>query len=360
MIRVFYDSQIFLAQRRGGISRYFVELIRHFRENKELGIEPLLGISSSNNVHAQEDIGLPLRPGAHLKVKRGADLLAQSVLDNSRRDYDLRHFTFYSPGYAKFSGVTVSTLYDMIPELFGQSMRNPHMNKKKFMERSTGVLSISRTSLRDMESLYKFQAPFTAVTHLGVSGSFDEHFPPPQDIPSPYMLFVGQRFGYKRGRMALDALANLGSIRMNLVFVGPEPATRSELALIRHLGLERRVFFQEASDDALKRLYANATLLLFPNLYEGFGFPPVEACRSGTPVVAADNAINREISLEGVTYFEPDNLGDFVRAIEEVLITRPDQARRREYIESSLRFNWGQCAAETAEFYKMLAVNAGA
>jgi glycosyltransferase involved in cell wall biosynthesis len=58
--------------------------------------------------------------------------------------------------------------------------------------------------------------------------------------------------------------------------------------LIRELRIERHVHFViNPEDDQLKLLYLKAALLLFPSIYEGFGWPPLEAMTCGCPVVCS-------------------------------------------------------------------------
>lgn len=352
MIRVFYDSQIFLAQARGGISRYFVELIREFKNSPELGVIPMISLTSSNNLHASEAFGVRVRPGSGNKAKRGLDFFSQALVDRAKRDFDIRHFTFYSAAYGTFSGPSVSTLYDMIPELMGSNERNPHLQKRMFMEKSTGVASISQTSLRDMVSIYGYQPNISAITHLGVGEEFQLGLEALDSLPAKYLLFVGLRGGYKRGDLAIRALGALEDRDIQLVFVGPEPVSRSEADLIAGLNLTERVKFITPTADELPRVYANARALLFPNLYEGFGFPPIEAMRSGTPVVASENEINREISGKNIHYFPPDDLAALAATIHN-LLSKPGQKNDGAKLrESTSKYTWHQCALETAKLYR--------
>lgn len=352
MIRVFYDSQIFLAQTRGGISRYFVELIREFRNSPNLGIRPVISLASSNNYHALEELGLKMRPGSSVKVKRGFDFILQAPVDLAKRDYDIRHFTFYSAAYGNFRGPTVSTLYDMIPELVSPGERNPHLQKRKFMERSTAVASISQTSLRDMTALYGFRPSLTAITHLGVGDEFQIGLEALDSLPKNYVLFVGLRGGYKRGGLAIRALSMLQDQDIQLVFVGPEPVSHSEAELIASLDLTERIKFISPTAEELPRVYANARALVFPNLYEGFGFPPLEAMRSGIPVVASENDINREISGKNVHYFPPDDLAGLAATIQNLLAKSGHKIEGANLREATKNYTWHQCALETAALYR--------
>jgi len=353
MIRVFYDSQIFLAQTRGGISRYFVELVRQFRNRPELGIEPVINLTSSNNLHALEDLGISLRNTHKTKAQRSIDFASQAVGDRKFRDYDLRHFTFYSRLYSNFSGRTVTTLYDMIPEKIGYRWRNPHMSKRLFMQKSTGVLSISNTSLEDLHTTYGFTPDLVAVTHLGAGDEFAEGGAVvPIGLPDQYLLFVGRRDGYKRGAMALEALARMNFPEVCLLFVGPDAATSNELQLIARLGLEGRVFFRNASGAELPTIYSRASVLLYPNLYEGFGFPPIEARLSGVPVIGVDNAINREISGSQMLYFDENDVGAMASLANRVI--REGLAAPRQNADSVNSYTWEVCAERTADFYHVV------
>ena len=53
-MEVFYDSEMFLLQNNGGVSRYFSEIFTAYLNNQKLGIEPVLTFSRSNNQYLKE------------------------------------------------------------------------------------------------------------------------------------------------------------------------------------------------------------------------------------------------------------------------------------------------------------------
>lgn len=354
MIRVFYDSQIFLAQERGGISRYFVELIREFKLHPEYGIEPVLNIQKSHNLHLWELLQIPLKSPSSSKFSRAMDLLGQSISDARFSNYDIRHFTFYMPMFFHFKDPSVSTLYDMIPELYMKNGRNPHMSKRAYMKNSTGVVSISENSLVDLEKIYGDRPRMAKTVYLGADKAFQGDSEVPPWLPKKYFLYVGQRDGYKRGRLAIELLHELDNDELSLVFVGPTPMSSSEEKLVNELGLSGRVHFYNAPASHLPGIYKRALFLAYPNLYEGFGFPPIEAQMAGTQVIAVDNSINREISGDGIHYFEADNLQNFKEVSMQVLnrINSDTSTLRGTYIAS--KYSWAQCAMETADFYRQI------
>ena len=349
MIRVFYDSQIFLAQRRGGISRYFVELIRQFQENPDLGVTPVLNFESTPNLHLSSALQMPLRGVSSNRYSRALKFYTQAKSDLRFRNYDIRHFTFYSGAYANFQGPTVSTLYDMIPETVEMNGRNPHLKKKKYMENSTGVLSISNTSIGQMAEIYGFKPKLWEVSYLGVSESFHPYAVRLEKLPDKYFLFVGQRGGYKRAELAMRAFASLNADDVTLLFVGGESPSRAEIRIAKGLGIDQKVSYVHVTDHELPSYYAHAIALIYPNLHEGFGFPSVEAQKCGTPVVATDNEINREISGDKIVYFEADNSSDLGKQLSKFLENGGSQKTDPIVCND---YSWYTCARITADFYK--------
>jgi glycosyltransferase involved in cell wall biosynthesis len=83
----------------------------------------------------------------------------------------------------------------------------------------------------------------------------------------------------------------------NILLKMAGPAPPPELSdLVAKLGLKKHVeFVVDPDGDELAALYREARLFLFPSLYEGFGWPPLEAMSSGCPVVCSDAASLPEV-----------------------------------------------------------------
>jgi glycosyltransferase involved in cell wall biosynthesis len=108
----------------------------------------------------------------------------------------------------------------------------------------------------------------------------------------------------------------------------------------------------EVDELTLHRLHEEATMLLFPSLYEGFGIPPLEALVAGIPVVASDIEVHRE-TMGGITRLvSPTSVEAWADAIGAVLDGSADMphdvaARLRER-----SIAWDLCASATAASYQ--------
>lgn len=103
----------------------------------------------------------------------------------------------------------------------------------------------------------------------------------------------------------------------------------------------------------LAALYAGASAFAFPSLMEGFGLPPLEAMHAGTPVLASDIPVHREVLRDGVHFVAPRDIDALARALRRICT---DQALRDELALSSRRvvegYDWARTAAQTAEAYR--------
>jgi glycosyltransferase involved in cell wall biosynthesis len=94
--------------------------------------------------------------------------------------------------------------------------------------------------------------------------------------------------------------------------------------------------------------------LVFPSLYEGFGFPLVEAMSCGTPVVSSDISSSREVCGDVAEFFQPRDPAACVKAILRVRDRERRESMIRRGIQRAHLFNWSSCASETIRVYEEL------
>ena len=110
-----------------------------------------------------------------------------------------------------------------------------------------------------------------------------------------------------------------------------------------------------ADETALRRAYRTADVLLFPSLYEGFGFPVLEAFASGLPVVTSGAGGLKEVAGDAAIVVEGRDPSGYVEALERL---SEDSDEREELIQRgwarARHFTWQKTASLTAEVYKPL------
>jgi glycosyltransferase involved in cell wall biosynthesis len=195
------------------------------------------------------------------------------------------------------------------------------------------------------------------TTYLGVSPKFSANLEKIPQLPNRYFVYVGSRKGYKDSHTAIKAFARVCEKHadINLVFLGGGRISSKDSRHLKSLGILEKVSQWDVSDDDLPRAYSNATALLYPSIHEGFGLPLVEAMASGTPVIASDTTINREIAGGAGTFFpvgDSFEMADLMRTV----LAEPNAQKTKIMLglELSKKFSWFECAKQTAEVYKGL------
>jgi len=169
------------------------------------------------------------------------------------------------------------------------------------------------------------------------------------------VLHVGSTVDRKNVPLVIQTVARLRQqTDAYLLQVGGHFSAEQD-QLIDRLDLRRAVRSVASADEtALRRAYRAADVLLFPSLYEGFGFPVLEAFASGLPVVTSGAGGLKEVGGDAAVVVEGRDPGAYVQALER--LDDPDE--REELVEKgwarARQFTWQKTAALTAEVYKPL------
>lgn len=209
-----------------------------------------------------------------------------------------------------------------------------------------------------------------------LSGIDKNQFHPITDLRSPqrigrkygvsgrYILFVGNVKPNKNLRRLVDGfariLADLPDLTLVITgkqegFITGDPTLFARIQADEALA-KRIVFTGFVDTEDLPILYSLAHVFAFPSIYEGFGFPPLEAMSCGCPVVASNAASIPEICGDAALYVDPFDPEDIARGLREVAT---DNALRKKLIDAghqqSLRYDWNKSSERFVEVIEELA-----
>src|SRR6266545_2963545 len=170
------------------------------------------------------------------------------------------------------------------------------------------------------------------------------------------VLHVGSTVDRKNVPLVIQTVARLRQqTDAYLLQVGGRLTPEQE-QLIERLDLRSVVRSVASADETgLRRAYRTADVLLFPSLYEGFGFPVLEAFASGLPVVTSGAGGLKEVAGDAAIVVEGRDPSGYVEALERL---SEDSDEREELIQRgwarARHFTWQKTASLTAEVYKPL------
>ena len=236
------------------------------------------------------------------------------------------------------------------------------------LRQTTRAMTVTQTSARDIESIFKMPRSRIDVVTEGADPVF-------RTLPPAAGIEARDGFGVKDGEDLLVTLGGmnahkniLGLLRAMPQIVAKRPQVRLVIVgdtsgrgfwdnvpelmafVAAHPPLEKHVQFSGyLDDDAVVRLLNGATGLVFPSLWEGFGLPAVEAMQCGVPVLASNRGSLPEVVGDAGLFFEPEDPADIART---VLMFLEDAGLRARLGKTALTraadFSWER-AAELAE-----------
>lgn len=362
MIKVLYDHQMFSLQRYGGISRYFANLYHSFQNGTDVVADiPLL--YCTNQYLKNETSLLPVIAGKMLASKKSRlykwnKICSQAALE--KNNFDLFHPTYYDPYFLKhLKKPYVITVHDMIYELYPQYFDAKDKfvaHKKEVIRKADHIIAISGSTKKDLQRIYSVDDEKITVIHHGFYPETTQQ--QPQGFTSTnYLLFVGDRVHYKNFQLFAEAIAPLltNDQSLQLVCTGGGAFTTDENIFFIKQGIADKVLQVNASNEELNFLYQHAKLFVFPSLYEGFGFPLLEAFSNNCPVAASNTSSFTEVGGEAVAYFDPTDKSSIHSVVSSLLSNAA--AIQELQVKGSKRlglFRMDDCAAATASVYRKI------
>jgi glycosyltransferase involved in cell wall biosynthesis len=290
-------------------------------------------------------VGVPLRV-----VQRGWQLTGRPRVEQLVGAVDLAHCLDLVPAPSR--APQVMTAHDLLsltrPELHSVAQVRQQQAQLVALRRADLVLANSAVTAQALAD-HGVAADRVVVTPLGAT--------PPRDAVTPragrYVLAVGELAVRKNLLLLIDAFraARLPA-DVELLLVGPDGHQAQQV--LEHTG-DRVRALGRVDDAQLAALYAGATVFCFPSLAEGFGLPVLEALVAGTPVLASDLEIIREVAGDAARLLPPQDVAAWTAALEELFAdeaTRSAMSRRGRAVAAGR--TWEATARATHDAYRRL------
>jgi len=184
------------------------------------------------------------------------------------------------------------------------------------------------------------------------------------NLPSKYLLYVGNVKPHKNLKGLINAYLLLPvhiQQQYKIVIAGKiDGFITGDENLIdminnHHLLKQNVVLTGFVADEDMDTIYANASLFIFPSLYEGFGLPPLEAMLNGCPALVSNQNSLPEVCGDAAIYVDPLNPMDIATQIEKTLSDKElHHALVTKGKERIKIFNWADSAAKHIELFNQV------
>ncbi len=307
----------------------------------------------------------------HLKSTNPLDLPSGSSIETTVKNYDFREhveipfkirklkdYCYFSPHYVYplcISQKLFITVHDLIhfkfPHLFKPALR-VEVGKffmRQVQKKAAIVFAVSETTKNDLRDLFRFDESRIKVIYNGIAEFFFQQEPQPSFFDFPYMLYTGNLKPHKNLSTLIRAFSLVKDRYpdFRLVLAGGKPDQAFQ-QLVTDLGIEKKVVMKGyLIQPDLTRLIDGAEFFVFPSLYEGFGFPPLEAMARKKAVISSPGGSLKEVLENNVLYFSPESVEDLAEKI--TLFIENDRIKKNYETKGfvhSLKFRWDKTIEE--------------
>jgi glycosyltransferase involved in cell wall biosynthesis len=269
----------------------------------------------------------------------------------------------------------VATIHDLAPFHVAQKydwkrMLYGRLVVKRLARRQDTVVAVSESTARDLQTYFGLGRDRVELVWNGIDHT---RFSPGDPraakagvatrwgLDRPYFLYVSRlehpaknhvrlieafaRFQAATGSDWLLALGGSDWHGAEAIHAAAQasPAARS----IRFLGF--------VPDDALPELYRGAEVFVYPSLFEGFGFPPIEAMATGCPVISSTRGSLGEVVAEAALLIDPEDVGALTQALQRLATDPAERERLRAAgFRNARRFDWTANARDLIRIYERL------
>lgn len=366
-MKIAINCRSFLKGQNTGIGRYAYNLVRE-----------LTAIDRANHyqLYARKNLfafnkKLPdfNAPNVQVRVDRFGRGPAKIL-----KGADIYHCPSPGPLEAPDRAKIVVTVHDVIFKAFPdghteETIRTGQSQFEEIVRKAAKVICCSKATVNDLQTFFQIPSEKIRLVYQGVDKTTFYPVKAAEErtvqralrekgVEGPYILAVGTiepRKNLINLIKAFNLLVSEGKFKGQLVIIGMKGWMEDGIGrLIEEFRLDSSIcLLGYVNDAALRYFYNKAEVFVFPSLYEGFGFPIVEAFSCGAPVVTSNVSACPEIAGNAALTVDPKDPHKIAGAIESIVC---DQGLRAQLIASGLKraqaFDFRKTAEATLRVYE--------
>lgn len=364
----------FLIKQGGGIKEYIVNLVNSLINNNIYNYEFILYVPRDIDKGLLEQIPV----SEYLKIKstpyKSTQRIWRSLTEGYfwRKEEKIEHFNifhspfFHSPKLKRAK--IVLTVHDLrflrYPDTY-ELLRYIFLKYKvkRSINHADHIITISNFTKEELQKFFNKSENDINVIHNGLNTnqfsekSIPSNFQPPYNlINKDYLLYVSHLEPRKNHINLIESFNELvknDSYKdLFLVLVGK--VSHGSNQVINAINKNDKIIYLSfVESEFLYWLYSNARLFVFPSLYEGFGFPPLEAAAFNLVSAVSNKSSIPEVCSDSVFYFDPNNINDMVKTFDLALSDFELYKEKKEKVAKNLkRFSWDDNAQKVFKVYK--------
>lgn len=308
-----------------------------------------------------------------IDIKGSADriITEQIKLLKLYKNYDIVHFLDYATPIL-YKGKKIATIHDMAMHTMKDKYTKVQVLTKTTLLKNTiknadKFICISEFTKKELLKYYPnvdkskievvyngFEYNEILLTQQTINTTLKKF-----NITKDYLLFVGTLSPHKNIERIVEAFNKVRNkgYDYQLVICGKKGWLYEDIFnKVKELKLENEVIFTDyVTDEELEVLYKNTKLFVFPSLYEGFGFPPIEAMARKVPVLTSREGALPEVVGDAAIFCDAYNVEDIFNKIINILddknlsdILIDKGLKRKEY------FSWEKLSYKINKIYEDL------